>query len=164
MKTIPSLKVNERNFIFPGLKHCQSCGPGPLPTQYSMLGLWPESGCWEQTSAGQILWEFKWSGLGVPCQESLSCDCLTHAIGVPGKQEGDFCMYSVLEICGIHSNFEVIFICVTAPRVLVPSHCSQVEAFSFWPAETRYRPASSESSRKLLIQPLQTLHFRIVQI
>lgn len=32
-KTIPSLRVNERNFIFPGLTHCQSCGPG----------LWPES-------------------------------------------------------------------------------------------------------------------------
>lgn len=40
-------------------------------------------------------------------------------------------MYLVLEISGIHSNFEVIIICVTAPRVLVPSHCSQNEAFSF---------------------------------
>lgn len=35
-KTIPSLQVNERNFIFPGLAHCQSCGPG----------LWSESRCW----------------------------------------------------------------------------------------------------------------------
>lgn len=39
-------------------------------------------------------------------------------------------MHIVLEICEVQSNSEVSVICMTAPRVLVPSHCSQVEAVS----------------------------------
>lgn len=37
-------------------------------------------------------------------------------------------MHLVPDICEIQSNSEVAIICVITPRVLVPCHCSQVEA------------------------------------